>query len=163
MMPPLTAAMVRHPAQAQLRRPGRGTGHLRAPGPPRQHDLLLLPGDAAALGRRPRQRLWPLALRADQCHVNAWFLVPQRLLGLRSEQYWRKNYDIFCNAIDEDFTLAASMQSGLSSGANSALRFGASEFACDAFHRSMEARLGRPDNLQREGAATRKRPTGADA
>ena len=51
---------------------------------------------------------------------------------------------------------------GLSSGANSALRFGASEFACDAFHRSMEARLGRPDNLQGERAAPRKLPTGAD-
>ncbi len=84
----------------------------------------------------------------DKCEVNAWFLVPQHLLGLRSEAYWTKNYDIFWNAIDEDFALAASMQIGLSSGANAALRFGANEFPCDAFHRSVETHLGMLEKRQ---------------
>jgi hypothetical protein len=77
----------------------------------------------------------------ESCRVNAWFLVPKTLSAQRSPEYWKKNYDIFWNAIDEDFALAASMQRGLASGAGAALRFGANEFACDAFHRALEGEL----------------------
>lgn len=77
----------------------------------------------------------------ERCRVAGHMLVPAHFAARRTAEHWQRNFDLFWAAIDEDFALAASMQRGLASGANEALVFGANEFACDAFHRSVQARL----------------------
>lgn len=74
--------------------------------------------------------------------VDGWLIAPRQHTGIRSDEYWQRNFDMFWKAIDEDFALAASMQRGLGSGANEALCFGENEFACAAFHGSVERLLG---------------------
>jgi phenylpropionate dioxygenase-like ring-hydroxylating dioxygenase large terminal subunit len=74
--------------------------------------------------------------------VDGWLIAPRQHTGTRSDDHWQRNFDMFWKAIDEDFALAASMQRGLGSGANEALCFGENEFACAAFHGSVERLLG---------------------
>lgn len=78
---------------------------------------------------------------AASTQVDGWLIAPRQHTGTRSDDYWQRNFDMFWKAIDEDFALAASMQRGLGSGANEALCFGENEFACAAFHGSVERML----------------------
>jgi len=78
---------------------------------------------------------------ATTCVTASWLLAPAALHARRPAEHWSRNWTIFWDAIDEDFALAASMQAGLASGANTALQFGRSEFACELFERAIEARL----------------------
>ena len=80
-------------------------------------------------------------LRASAADVKAWLLVPPHREKQRDAGYWKRNYEMFWEALDEDFALAASMQKGLASGANRALCFGRNEFACRVFHESLEKQL----------------------
>ncbi|MDQ2926685.1 MAG: aromatic ring-hydroxylating dioxygenase subunit alpha, partial [Pseudomonadota bacterium] len=80
----------------------------------------------------------------DQCATASWMLVPEAGHGRRAAEHWQRNWTIIRDAIDEDFALAASMQLGLSSGANAALNFGANEFACELFEREIEALIEAP-------------------
>jgi choline monooxygenase len=73
----------------------------------------------------------------EACDVRGWMVVPERFAG-KPAAHWAENHRIFWAALDEDFALAASIQSGLASGANAALRYGTSEFACQAFRRSVD-------------------------
>lgn len=66
-------------------------------------------------------------------------IVPGATHAKRDATHWSLNWKIFWDAIDEDFALAASMQLGLASGANTALTFGTNEFACDLFERAVDA------------------------
>ena len=75
------------------------------------------------------------------CAASSWMLVPAISHGARPAAHWSRNWAIFWDAIDEDFALAASMQRGLASGANAALHFGRSEFACELFEQAVEALL----------------------
>jgi choline monooxygenase len=77
----------------------------------------------------------------DTCHTESWMLVTQAMHARRGPEHWEHNFKIFWDAIDEDFALAASMQTGLGSGANDTLHFGANEFACDLFQRAVEEML----------------------
>lgn len=77
----------------------------------------------------------------DACDVNGWMLVPQAFHH-RDAAHWQKNDFLFWETLDEDFALAASIQTGLRSGANTAFRFGANEFACALFNEALERRLG---------------------
>ena len=83
--------------------------------------------------------LTPLAPAATL--TASWMLVPPAFAAARPAAHWARNWQIYWDAIDEDFALAASMQRGLGSGANTELRFGSNEFACDLFERAVEARL----------------------
>jgi phenylpropionate dioxygenase-like ring-hydroxylating dioxygenase large terminal subunit len=76
--------------------------------------------------------------RVDSSQAHSWLIVPEQHRSTRSPDHWQRNFDIFWAAIDEDYALAANMQVGLASGANQALCFGANEFACAAFHDSVE-------------------------
>lgn len=76
----------------------------------------------------------------DHCDVRGWMLVPDRFRH-RSAEHWQKNDFLFWETLDEDFALAASIQSGLRSGANAAFRFGRNEFACALFNDSLARRL----------------------
>jgi hypothetical protein len=75
---------------------------------------------------------------ATSCDTQSWMLVPEAGHARRAPGHWSRNWAIFWDAIDEDFALAASMQRGLASGANTALNFGTAEFACDLFERAMD-------------------------
>ncbi len=78
---------------------------------------------------------------AARSTVQTMMLLPRRHVGTRSEDHWARNYDMFWQALDEDFALAASIQSTLASGANRELRLGASEHLVDRFHRDVERLL----------------------
>lgn len=80
-------------------------------------------------------------IAADRCLTSSWMLVPERHAERRALEHWKRNWQIFWDAIDEDYALAASMQVGAASGANAALAFGRNEFACDRFERDVEALL----------------------
>jgi phenylpropionate dioxygenase-like ring-hydroxylating dioxygenase large terminal subunit len=77
----------------------------------------------------------------DTCRAESWLVVPEQHRFSRAPTYWQRNFDMFWAAIDEDYALAASMQRGLDSGANRSLCFGRNEFACSAFHASIERML----------------------
>ncbi|MEO8837028.1 MAG: SRPBCC family protein, partial [Caldimonas sp.] len=68
----------------------------------------------------------------------SWMIVPAAHAH-RAAMHWERNWAIFWDAIDEDFALAASMQRGLASGANTALHFGRNEFACELFEQAVDA------------------------
>lgn len=76
----------------------------------------------------------------DHCDVRGWMLVPERFRH-RSAAHWQKNDFLFWETLDEDFALAASIQSGLRSGANDHFQFGRNEFACALFNESLARRL----------------------
>lgn len=76
----------------------------------------------------------------DHCDVRGWMLVPERFRH-RSAEHWQKNDFLFWETLDEDFALAASIQSGLRSGANDHFQFGRNEFACALFNESLAQRL----------------------
>lgn len=59
----------------------------------------------------------------------------------KPDAYWRKNHDITCGTLREDFALAESIQSGLASGANRQLRFGRNEGALTEFQRVVDSCL----------------------
>jgi phenylpropionate dioxygenase-like ring-hydroxylating dioxygenase large terminal subunit len=73
--------------------------------------------------------------------VHAITLIPEPPANEKARAHWAENVRIFWQALDEDFALMASMQRGLDSGANRALRFGASEHMAAAFHESVERAL----------------------
>ncbi len=70
------------------------------------------------------------------CDVNGLMVVPERY-RYRPAEHWKKNDFLFWETLDEDMALAASIQSGLSSGANEEFRFGANEFACELFNQTL--------------------------
>jgi hypothetical protein len=80
--------------------------------------------------------------RADSSRAESWLVVPEHHRSTRAPDHWKRNFDIFWTAIDKDCALAARMQAGMASGANRALWFGANEFACMAFHESVERIVG---------------------
>ena len=55
--------------------------------------------------------------------------------------HWRKNHGITVRTLSEDFAIGEGIQSGLSSGANTALHFGRFEGALDRFNRIVEKEL----------------------
>jgi phenylpropionate dioxygenase-like ring-hydroxylating dioxygenase large terminal subunit len=75
--------------------------------------------------------------------VHALMLIPEAPASDKARAHWDENVRIFWEAIDEDFAMMASIQRGLGSGANRALRFGASEHMAAAFHESVERALAR--------------------
>jgi phenylpropionate dioxygenase-like ring-hydroxylating dioxygenase large terminal subunit len=80
-------------------------------------------------------------LTPDTCQTDSWMLAPHAVNARRAPEHWDRNFKIFWNAIDEDFALAASIHSGLRSGANTELHFGMNEFACDLFQCAVEELL----------------------
>ena len=90
-------------------------------------------------------------------HANAFTVLPEsvgqsRVLGTtlipempkteKSINYWKKNVASFWGALDEDFAMGVSAQSTFSSGANTALQFGATEWCSAKFHADVEAGIG---------------------
>ncbi|MEM1091855.1 MAG: SRPBCC family protein [Pseudomonadota bacterium] len=59
----------------------------------------------------------------------------------QSQDYWDKNHELTVTTLNEDFDLAESIQSGLTSGANDRLRFGRYEGALNVFNDNVESCL----------------------
>jgi phenylpropionate dioxygenase-like ring-hydroxylating dioxygenase large terminal subunit len=78
----------------------------------------------------------------DRSHVFGTTLIPEPPKTEKSTNYWRKNVESFWGALDEDFALAASVQSTMTSGVNRALHFGANEQCSTKFHADVEAAIG---------------------
>jgi phenylpropionate dioxygenase-like ring-hydroxylating dioxygenase large terminal subunit len=80
----------------------------------------------------------------DRSRVLGTTLVPEAPRTPKALAYWQKNVESFWGALGEDFALGESVQSTLASGANPALRFGATEACALKFHADVEARLAPP-------------------
>lgn len=83
------------------------------------------------------------ALANDRTVIRLHTLAPvsSDLDDPEQADYWQRNHDITLTALREDFALGVSIQSGISAGANDALRFGRFEGALDQFNRVTEACL----------------------
>ena len=85
-----------------------------------------------------------LPLAPDRSLVRIATLAPADFDAADPEAalHWRKNHDITVRTLCEDFAIGESIQSGLLSGANDALRFGRFEGALDRFNRTVEQEIG---------------------
>ncbi|MEO0423742.1 MAG: aromatic ring-hydroxylating dioxygenase subunit alpha [Pseudomonadota bacterium] len=61
----------------------------------------------------------------------------------QDDSYWDRNHALTVATLREDFELAESMQAGMGSGANTALRFGRFEGALHRFNETVRAAAGR--------------------
>ncbi len=68
-------------------------------------------------------------------------LIPPGRLDERAREYWDRNVDLYRRTLGEDFSMMESIQTGLRSGANGALRFGRHELALTRFHEQLSAQL----------------------
>lgn len=136
----------------------------------RQHQRLFLPKRSLEALRGQPEAGWDVGPHANIIyyffpatfilhegdHANAFTVLPDgvaasRVLGTtlipempkteKSMAYWQKNVASFWGALDEDFAMGASAQSTLASGANEALRFGATEWCSAKFHADVEAAI----------------------
>ena len=76
-----------------------------------------------------------------QSRVLGTTLIPEMPKTEKSINYWKKNVASFWGALDEDFAMGVSAQSTFSSGANTALQFGTTEWCSAKFHADVE-RIG---------------------
>jgi phenylpropionate dioxygenase-like ring-hydroxylating dioxygenase large terminal subunit len=85
--------------------------------------------------------LWPQG--PARTLLTSFTLVPEAPTSDKARAYWDANNQILYGATAEDFTMGESIQSGLASGANREVVFGAFEHALAHFHRQIE-RLASP-------------------
>jgi phenylpropionate dioxygenase-like ring-hydroxylating dioxygenase large terminal subunit len=81
----------------------------------------------------------PLGLAETAVHELT--LLPEAPAGDKAIGHWRRNVALYRRTLGEDYALAESIQAGLASGANAALRFGRFEFAAARFHEQLDAAL----------------------
>lgn len=79
----------------------------------------------------------PLAV--DRSEVRLMTLKPAH--STHSEDYWARNHQLTVTTLNEDFDIGESIQSGLLSGANDALRFGRFEGALNRFNETVRSYL----------------------
>ncbi|MEM7763878.1 MAG: SRPBCC family protein [Pseudomonadota bacterium] len=86
-------------------------------------------------------QLEPIA--ADRTRLRIQTMVPcDRLDAAGDLAHWQKNHTITMDTLAEDFAIGESIQSGLTSGANTALTFGRFEGALGAFNRCVAKYVG---------------------
>ena len=85
--------------------------------------------------------LWPQG--PARTLLTSFTLVPEAPTSDKARAYWDANNTILYGATAEDFTMGESIQTGLASGANREVVFGAFEHALAHFHRQVE-RLASP-------------------
>lgn len=86
-------------------------------------------------------RLEPLG--PGVCRIADVALIPDRPHDARAREHWDRNVQLYRDTLDEDYALMESIQAGLASGANEALRFGRHESALVRFHQQLDAELAR--------------------
>jgi len=97
--------------------------------------ILIEPDHSAVL------TLWPQG--PARTLLTSFTLVPEAPATDKARAYWEANDAILHNAVAEDFAMGESIQTGLTSGANREVVFGAFEHALAHFHRQIE-RLASP-------------------
>ncbi|MEJ7597688.1 MAG: SRPBCC family protein [Kofleriaceae bacterium] len=80
--------------------------------------------------------LWPRG--PAETLMTSYTLVPEPPTTDKARAYWDANNAILYDATAEDFAMGASIQRGLTSGANADVVFGAFEHALAHFHRQIE-------------------------
>ncbi|MEO0398492.1 MAG: aromatic ring-hydroxylating dioxygenase subunit alpha [Pseudomonadota bacterium] len=79
------------------------------------------------------------ALSAESTQVRLSTLAPKS--EVENAEHWRRNHEITTVTLDEDFEIGESIQSTLTSGANTHLNFGRFEGALHQFNRTVEEHL----------------------
>jgi len=80
-------------------------------------------------------------LSEESTRIHEITLLPEMPSSEKAEKYWNANVELYRETLGEDYALAESIQSGLLSGANSALTFGNFEFSAVRFHEQLQERL----------------------
>jgi phenylpropionate dioxygenase-like ring-hydroxylating dioxygenase large terminal subunit len=74
--------------------------------------------------------------------VRGGMLVPEEPATEKAREYWRKNYEMFWNALDEDFRMVEAVQQGIGAGLMPHLHFARFEQTADWFHQEVEKAIG---------------------
>lgn len=77
----------------------------------------------------------------DESLINVSVLVDPAVRATRPESYWKTNQDLILAALDEDFTVGATIQANFRSGANKVQTFGKFEKALGWYHHDINAAL----------------------
>lgn len=86
-------------------------------------------------------RIEPMSV--DATRIIDFALIPQAPDSEKAREHWERNVQLYRDALGEDYAQMASMQAGLSSGANASLRFGRYEFALARFNEQLDAELAK--------------------
>lgn len=78
---------------------------------------------------------------ADSTTIRLMTLVPKEEMTEDRAEWWGRNHGFTRKTLDEDFAIAASIQSGLSHGVNERLTFGRFEGALHAYNQVIDARM----------------------
>lgn len=73
-------------------------------------------------------------LGATRTRVHELTLIPEAPASDKATAHWDANVALYRRTLAEDYALAESIQAGLASGANEALRFGTFEYSAPRFH-----------------------------
>jgi hypothetical protein len=74
----------------------------------------------------------------DEALINVTVLVDPVVRATRPESYWKTNQGLILSALAEDFTVGASIQANVRSGANRVQTFGKFEKALGWYHDEIE-------------------------
>ena len=77
----------------------------------------------------------------DEALINVTVLVDPVVRATRPESYWKTNQDLILSALAEDFTVGASIQANVRSGANRVQTFGKFEKALGWYHAEIQKAL----------------------
>lgn len=77
----------------------------------------------------------------DEALINVAILVDPAERAMKPESYWKINQELILSALDEDFSIGATIQKNFRSGANSRQTFGKFEKALGWYHREIEEAL----------------------
>lgn len=77
----------------------------------------------------------------DEALINVTVLVDPAVRATRPESYWKTNQDLILSALAEDFTVGATIQANVRSGANRVQTFGKFEKALGWYHAEIEKAL----------------------
>ena len=77
----------------------------------------------------------------DEALINVSVLVDPVERATKPESYWKTNQDLILAALDEDFTVGASVQANFRSGANRVQTFGKFEKALGWYHQEIDAAI----------------------
>lgn len=80
----------------------------------------------------------------DETRVHELTLLPEAPADDKALGHWQRNLALYRQTLGEDYALAESIQAGLASGANTALRFGRFEFAAARFHALLDEQMDEP-------------------
>ncbi len=80
-------------------------------------------------------------LGPTRTRVHEVTLIPEEPASDKALGHWHANVELYRRTLSEDYALSESIQAGLHSGANDALKFGTFEYSAPRFHEQLQEAL----------------------